>query len=368
MKEKLLISDYGIFATVVVTVVGVGIFSYPREITNAVGTDGWLMTIIGGLISLLLSLLIYKIIKDNEYDNFYEMLKNNLGVFLGFVFGIVFVFHAIFTLSIGMRVFIEVIKMYLLHNTPTEFLIVVTILVGIYIVRGDLGVLLKFNEIAFWLMFLPIIIVLIFTLNNVDFSNILPIFNNEFKKYIYSINTTIYSFQGFEVLYVLLPFAKKSETIKKTIIKSIVFITFFYILIVIFTIAVFSKEQTKILLWPTITMITSIDIPGAFIERWQGVVMSMWILFYFTTFINYLYIASDVLKSIFNLRDVKISSALLIPFIYAIALFPKNISELYGISKKYVPIFFTINFLILPIVLWIGTKLRKRGGGEVSEN
>ncbi|MCS4454255.1 GerAB/ArcD/ProY family transporter [Clostridium botulinum] len=42
----------------------------------------------------------------------------------------------------------------------------------------------------------------------------------------------------------------------------------------------FSTEQVKLMLWPGITMIKSIDIPGTFIERWEGIIMAIWTLFF----------------------------------------------------------------------------------------
>ena len=192
----------------------------------------------------------------------------------------------------------------------------ITILVGSYLIRGEIDTLVKFNEISFWIMFIPIILILLCTLNRTDFTNIFPIFNNNPYDYIKAIRTSIFTFGGIQIIYLILPFIKNKKEISKTAFKSIVFVTLFYVIIVIFTLAVFSKSQTKILLWPTITMIKSISIPGAFIERWEGVVMALWVIFYFTTFVNGYYLSADIVKDMFNLDDIKLSSVLIVPFIY----------------------------------------------------
>jgi hypothetical protein len=46
MNDKEFVTPYGLFASIIVTVIGVGVFSLPREVTTNVGTDGWIVTLI----------------------------------------------------------------------------------------------------------------------------------------------------------------------------------------------------------------------------------------------------------------------------------------------------------------------------------
>lgn len=360
MKDRNFITRFGLFSTIIVTVVGVGAFSYPRDLAATVGTDGWIVTILGGIISYLLLYLSYKVIKANNYNKLQIILSNNLGRVFGGILALIFAMYNIFSVAIGMRVFVEVIKMYLLEKTPTEFLLIVTIFTGTYLVRNELDTLIKFNQVSFWIMFIPVITIILFTLNKTDFTNILPIFNNKPTDYINGLKTTIYSFAGIEIIYLVGPFTKEKLKIPKVVMRSIFFIILFYVFIVVFSLAVFSKEQTKILLWPTITMIKSINIQGAFVERWEGVVMSMWVIFYFTTFSNIYYLSSDIVKDVFNLGDIKISSAIIAPLIYLVALYPQNIAEVYNISNKYIPVLAIYSLFVLPIILFLFRPSKKK--------
>lgn len=360
MKDKEFVTPFGLFSTIVVTVVGVGIFSYPRELSALVGNEGWIISIVSGVVSYLLIYMAYKALRANSYDKLYNILRRKFGRGIGSILALFFIIYNIFSVATGMRIFIEVIKMYLLQKTPTEFLLIITILVGSYLLRGEIDTLIKFNEISFWIMFVPIIFVLLFTLNRTDFTNILPVFNNSPIQYIWALNTSIFSFGGIGIIYTVLPFVKNKKGIKRAAFKGISFITIFYTLIVVFTLAVFSKEQTKILLWPTITMIKSISIPGAFIERWEGVVMALWVIFYFTTFVNSYYLSADILRDMFSLKDVKLSSVLIVPFIYLIALYPENIAELYDINSKVTPLLTLYSLVILPLILFFRRSSERR--------
>lgn len=362
MNNNEFISSYGLFTTLVVTVIGVNVFSYPRELANLVGGDGWLVILLSGVIVYGLIYFICKVEKKNDYAHTYEILKSRFGKIIGILVALSLIWYSVFFISMGLRVFTEEIKLYLLEKTPTEFIFIVTILAGTYLVRGEIDNLIKFNEISFWLMFVPVILVLILSAYDADFTNILPMLNSTPNNYVKGTIAGVNRFAGFQVLLLIIPFLKDKRNVTKVAFKSMVFITIFYMVVFILVISIFGKDQSKILLWPVITMIKYINIPGSFIERWEGIIMSIWVIFYFTTFTNHYYFASDLLKKVFKFKDIKISSAIIVPFIYLIALYPKNVAEVYSLSVKYGNIFFLINLIIVPAVLVLMPSPRKGGG------
>ena len=270
MEDRGKIEEFGLFTTIVVAIVGVGIFSCPREVIDKVGSDAWIVTLIGGIVVFLLLYLIYKVMKKNNFEDITCILQNNFGKFIGGIFAITFSIYSIFIVSLGMREFVEVIKLYLLRRTPTEFILMITILTGTYLVRGEIGDLVKFNEISFWVMFIPAFVVIIFSAVNADFTNILPVLNNKPSAYFKASKYILFCFGGIEIAYLILPYVKNKKDSSKVLKKSISFVTIFYLVIMIFVLAVFSKEQSRTILWPTITMVKTLDIPDTFIEHWEG--------------------------------------------------------------------------------------------------
>jgi spore germination protein len=363
MKNKEFITSYGLFCTIIVTIVGIGIFSYPRELANTIGSDAWLESFLAGVISFLILRLIWKVEKVNNFVEFTPLVKKNFGSILGSIILVVVAITQLISISIGMRTFVEVIKMYLLEKTPTEFIILITILCGTYLIRGEIKSIVKFNEVALWAMFIPLVIVLSFLLTRGDYTNILPILHNPPQEYLKALRFTVFSFGGMEIAFLVLPYVSNKNKSYKVMDKAILYITIFYALVTVLVLSIFSKEQTKILLWPTITMIKSLDIPGTFIERWDGIVMALWVLFYFTTFTNLYYFSSHILKEAFSLGDVKISSVIMVPFIYLIAMYPKNIGELFHINSTVIPAVFIFNLIVIPLLLYFIGKIKGRREG-----
>jgi spore germination protein (amino acid permease) len=235
------------------------------------------------------------------------------------------------------------------------------IFTGLYLVRGEVSALVKFNEITFVVMFLPMLIILMFATRGGQVTNVMPLLQSPPEKYISALAISTYAFGGFEIAYLVLPFMKTREGLKKTLLSSVVFIALFYILVTILCLMFFTKDHVKNLLWPTIGLIRAIVIPGAFVERWEGIVMALWVLFYFTTFVNMYYFSGDIIKDAFNLYDIKLSSIILTPIIYITALYPENIAEVYDISGKVVPILSIFSFVVLPLALLMLSSFRRRG-------
>ncbi|MBB6631017.1 GerAB/ArcD/ProY family transporter [Clostridium algidicarnis] len=360
MDSNKKIRSYGLFSTLVCTVIGVGIFSYPRELAENVNNEGWIISILSGGVYMVIAYMIYKICKLNEFKEFQEVAKGNMGIVFGTLILMFYSAYMLILSSTQMRNFVEVMKKYMLEKTPTEFLLLVTIITGAYIVRGGINNLVRFNEISFLIMFIPCIFIFLILLKNSDFTNMLPVFQQKPFDYIKALLQSLVSFAGIEMMFLLLPLAENKISAKKSVLKAVGFTTIFYTLINIFCLAILSKEQTKRILWPTITMVTSIDFPGLFVERWEGVIMGLWILFYFTTFVNLYYFSCYIISDVFKLKDIKLSVLITTPFIYIIAIFPGSVYTLNTFIMSVLRILIFTSMLLFPLLFYIVTTIKIR--------
>jgi spore germination protein (amino acid permease) len=366
MNNNKFISSYALFSSLVVSIIGVGIFSYPRDVAEFVSNDIWLITLIGGIINLFIISMIVRVFELNGFIPFSDILNNCFGKILGKVAMISITIGSIVGMALGIRVFSEVVKIFLLQKTPTEFIIVITLLMVVYLVRDGLHGLVRFNEITFFLMFVPLAVMLLFTIKNADFTNLLPAFQDTSSNYLMALKYIAITYTGLEIIYILLPFLLDEKKANKVAKKGILFTTVIYLSIVILCIAAFGSSQIKTMLWPTIILLKTVNIPGNFIERWEGIVITLWILFYFTSVANGFSLSSYLIKNTIGLDNVKISSLIVLPIVYICSLYPSNIASLYSISSMLTPILMAINILIIPILLYIisKNKVKVRGNKE----
>lgn len=357
--KKHFISEYGLTTSIVTCIMGVSIFSQSRLLVKETGTLAWLVVLLAAFLAFLCAMIIYKTIENNDYAPIDAILENSFGKILGKLVGISFSIYGLYSLSSGLRNFVEVVKITLLPNAHTELIIIIMILTGIYLVRGGIRCIVSFNEVCFWIMFIPIIC-MFFSLKQADITNIFPLIPDENFSLLKGINASIFAFAGFEILFFLTPYIENRKRAKKNIRTSFIIIGITYSITIFLTIALFSKTQTERLLWPTLTLVRSINIPGTFLERWEGIVMIFWIIFYYTTFINIYYFSSDILRGVFRLKEVRLTVPFTSILTYIFAMYPQNILEVNRSEEIIIPIGSYIFLIGLPLILLFISKIKQK--------
>lgn len=362
-KKLLSITKYDFFVTVVISVIGAGGFSYGRELAEIVGKNGQYIACICGFITFLAAMLIYYSCKVNNFKSFTLMTEESFGKVIGKIVALEFAIGVTVFLAIQVRAYTEVIKMKLLSKTPAELIIIIMIICGTYLVRGGLESLIKFNELALWIMLIPIIVIVIFAILKINVHNLMPFVDFQRIALFKGVKNSTYAFNGIGVIYLLLPYLSQKDEFKKIAGTAFGFITFFYIVIYLIVIGFFGVEETGELLWPFIAMISNVEIPGNFVENWEGIIMVVYMILNFTAFVNLYFVSASVLKDIFRFDDVKLSIIFVVPFIYVVSIIPQNILDVNASLTYFFPYFYLANYLVLPLLFLSSNYLKRRREG-----
>jgi spore germination protein len=148
----------------------------------------------------------------------------------------------------------------------------------------------------------------------------------------------------------------------KPITISVLFITFFFTMIIVFCIAAFGAKSTIKQIWPLVVYIRKISLPGLFIERLDGVILSLWVLTVFTTIVSVFFIVSYSISKVAGTKEQKQYVFPLVIIIYYLALQPSNLAELYEWGNAFFPYAVGAFIYVVPITLLLIAKLRKLGG------
>lgn len=359
-KSSITITKYDFFATVVISVIGAGGFSYGRELSETVGKNGQYVAIICGIISLIAVYLIYYSSKLNGFKGFSFIAERSFGNIAGKIIALEFSIGILVFLAIQIRGYTEVIKMNLLIKTPAELIIIIMILCGTYLIRGGISSLIKFNEIALFIMLLPIAVIIIFALFKINLYNLMPFIDFQRVAIGTGIKNSIYVFNGIGVVYFLLPYFAEKNKFNKIVCSTFGFITVFYIIVYLITVGFFGVEVAGELLWPFIAIVSNVEIPGNFVENWEGIIMIVYMIFNFASFVNAYFVSANILKNTFRLNSIKLSIIFVVPIIYVISIIPQNILEVNRFLTYYFPYFYFANYLILPLLFLISDYLKRR--------
>lgn len=347
------ISSFGVSSFIFLTIVNIGIIFLPSLLANEVNNDAWLLVIIAGAIFILLLYIICK--TGFKYSNlgFVETLRFLFGKVIGTVLAIPVAIYALLFISLELRLFAEVTKLYLLHKTPLEFIIYPMIILTVILARMGLEPISR----AFGIL-LPIVIFIILALILVfiqksDISNLRPFLITPLPKYINGMGYNMFAFAGFEIMMVMFPYIREPKSAFKASVKGILFAIVLYVIVTVECIAGLGVEETKALVWPVMALTKAISIPGGFIEGIEGLLSSAWVILVFTTLVAFLYFFSITAAGIFKHKKPKHFVSLTLPLIYIIALQGNSIPEVFTLSNNVMKYFGTYTMIILPLLMFV---------------
>lgn len=361
IKNNDVISPYQIAMIIIMTVISVGVFSIASDASDAAGTDGWLIVAVSGAINVLAAVIIVKLNSRFPGRTFAEYSQIVIGTIPGKILTSLFAIYLLLVIAYVTRAFTEVIKMFLLFRTPTEIIMLSLILVCTYIVRGGAECIGRINELIFPILFIPFFIIMMFGFPLMDFSNLLPVLQTPPEKMLTAVPALLFNFGGIEVALFYIGFMKKPQKAYKPAIIAVLFITLFLVMITVFCIAAFGKTATTYFLWPLVNYIRAISLPGLFIERLDGVILSLWMLTVFTTIVSAYFIVSYSISKVMGTKEQKQYVLPLAILIYYLALQPDSLAELYQWGGRIFPYVISTFLYAVPIILLLIAKLRKLG-------
>jgi spore germination protein len=365
IRNNDIVSPYQIAMITIMTVISVEVFSIAADTADILGTDGWLVIVILGIINIFTAMVIVRLNSIFPGKTIAEYSQIIIGTVPGKVLTSFFAIYLIIVIAYVTRVFTEVVKMFLLFRTPTEVIMLSLILVSTYIVRGGVECVARINELIFPILFIPLTIVMLFGLPNMDFSNLRPILQTPPGKVLASIPRMIFSFGGIELALYYIGFMKEPKKAYKSLIISVLFILLFFVMVIVFCIAAFGAKSTTKAIWPLVMYIRGISLPGLFIERLDGVILSLWVLTVFTTIVTVFFTASYSISKVAGTREQKQYVLPLVIIIYYLALQPGSLAELYEWGNAIFPYAVSAFMYVVPVMLLIIAGLRKL---EVKQN
>lgn len=361
IKNNDTISPYQLAMIIIMTVISIEVFSLAAEAADNLGADGWLTIVVLGIINIFSVLIIVRLNSIFPGKTIAEYSQIIIGTIPGKILTSFFAVYLIIVIAYVTRVFTEVVKMFLLFRTPTEVIMLSLILVCTYVVRGGIECVARINELLFPILFIPFIAIMLFGFPIMDFSNLRPILQIPPGRVLTAIPRMIFSFGGIELALYYIGFMKEPRRAYKPLMVSVLFLIFFFLMIIIFCIAAFGAKTVTKIIWPLAAYIRLISLPGVFIERLDGVILSLWVLTVFTTIVSVLFIVSYSLSKVAGTKEHKQFVLPPVIIIYYLALQPGSLAELYEWGNMIFPYAVASFMYVVPVALLLIAKLRKLG-------
>ena len=159
-----------------------------------------------------------------------------------------------------------------------------------------------------------------------EIDNLRPVLGLGIKPVLDGIKTTSLAYTYPEIMLILLVFMEQRNKAVKAILVGISIPLIFYVITVVMVIGALSIDGVVTRTWPTIDLMRSFEISGLIFERFESLLLVIWIMQIFATYTISYYATALGLAQLLK-RNSSVYFAL-IPIIYIIAMTSKNINDL----------------------------------------
>ncbi|QNT72169.1 GerAB/ArcD/ProY family transporter [Bacillus licheniformis] len=340
---------------------GTGILTLPRTSVDAVGTpDVWITLVLAGLVALTAAVIMVKLNHQYPDKSFYEYSQDIIGKWTGSLISLFFVCYLLAHSGFQVRSTLEIIRFFYWKEPPAgqlRWFFVGGLILDRRRLKRDRPLVsncFSYHSHSF-------LLVALMSIGIFDVDNLRPVLGEGIGPVLKGIKVTALSFSGIEIILILMPFMNQPRKAIHTIMIGIAIPLLFYMITVVMVIGALSIDGVVSRTWPTIDLMRSFEIPGLIFERFESLLLVIWIMQLFCTFVISFYGAALGLAQLFktNIRPMMFA---LLPVIYLIAMIPKNINAMFafgdfiGNSGVYLG-------GLTPLVLLVISKIRRRKQG-----
>lgn len=352
------ITQRQLFFLIIHTQIGGGVFSLAFETHKIAGKDGWISVLISGVLIEILILLYFILLKKYPNMNIFEISIALFGKFMGKAITLIYILFFIYTEIALVTLYSRLLNSWIAPQTPTWVLSALITLISIYLVKENLRIMARFFIISFF-PFVIILFLATYTVKDLNILYILPVGKSGIINILKGTKESILSMLGFDLILIFSPMVLgKKKTQIRTLTLSNLFITLFYTFIVFLCLTFFSPIEIGLVPEPLLYMIKGQSL--MIIERTDLVFLSIWIIFFTTSFMSYLYATCVGTASLLNGRNHKKFIPYISILIFIMSLFFQSKSAEKALLE-YVPMASNITIVFIPIFILLIASIKNIG-------
>lgn len=359
------ISPGQVFILIISAQISFGILNLASNLAEKVGHDGWISTLLAGLFVCVLIYLMISLLKRFKNLSILEINTYIFGKYLGIFLNLLVIAYLIYTTTLSLRMFSDVIKLSALRLTPGYILSSFIIIPIVYLSWYGLKYICRFSGIKIVLL----IIVTLYYLLIIKYFRLTflqPIGASDLKSIIKASYIPYTSYVGFELLSIVFPYIKDKDKSLKYAIYGNITTMLFYTITVIFLTGFFGEEMLKQLQYPIFSLARAYRAPV--LERLDLFFISLWFPLMVTFVQIYYFCAYHSLKKLFNIENDNKKCMILISaftvFVITFSRLPKDmiqVNKLFDILG-YLGIAYIGHILLCYLISFI-----KKPGGKNNE-
>lgn len=329
-------------------------------VSTDVAQDSWISLLMAWAFAVPIFLIYARIIKLFPEKDLFEIIEILFGQIAGKLIILLITWYALHLCALVLRNFSEFIQVATMPETPQLPIMISMILVVVYMAKSGIVTMGKWSIVALIIIIFIIFLTILLSLNNMDFTNILPVMEHSLKE----LSTGAFNLFAFPfaetVLFLCLANSiKKSDSPYKVYLLASLLSTVFLLLIMLrnlFTLGLGLVNSSYFVSYEAVKLIKVAD----FLSRVEGSISMNFILAGIIKITVCLMAASKGTARLFgikNYRQILLPVSLLVIALSSIVY--KSIMEMFDFLRFYT--YYAIPFeIVIPMAVWIAAEIKMR--------
>jgi spore germination protein (amino acid permease) len=352
-----MINNKHLFYLIVFTQFGVSITSYPYKIYKIAGHDGWISTLIGGIIVQIILLLYYSLYKkfpNKSFTDYTKIITNPLiGNCINFSY---FVYFLYVVLVVSMR-FSDIITIWIFPKSPSWLILILFLLTAFVVAKKDIQSIAR-TYVLCTFIFILFFLFLLAAYDNVHLGRLLPIGQYPIKKIGSGGYSSFLQMLGFEIFLFLGPNFQNANKKLFTLTLANIFTTTFFSFVIFTSFIRLSNQENSYIIDPILYIFKTFN--SKMVSGLDTIFLSLWTIVICATVVSYFYIVSEEVYKRLSLIVKKRGSILFFITLLIFAFYPLISSHvirretIVNVGGYLDPIF----IIIIPFLLLLINKVR----------
>lgn len=304
------ISIRQVFRLFVFDFVGGSTLVLPAGLSALSGADGLFSIVLGGGIASLYLFYLGMVARRMDTD-FLAFMRQTLPQWLTKGILIILVIHCILVAGYAAYIFADVMKLGLVSGEKYSLVLALLLLVAAYAVYGGVESRARVYEILFWVIFVPLFLMLFLAARDVEPENLTPFFATPLPDVGKGSILVLFCLMP---LFLVLFFPAYVGKKKKGKMISAVFAalwTALGVMAVLYVILLgnFGQASLASMRYPAVTLMSSIELRGSFLKRFDAFMIGIWFFTLFALVNVFLFYGKLFLQRLFGCGKKKTQAA-----------------------------------------------------------
>lgn len=337
---------------------GISSLILPQLLAQNSGADGAFAILVGMLFGMLFLGLIGKILRQMDAD-YYVYLNRAFGRVGSDLCAIFYFFYSISMSGFAAYQICMLMKKNLLREQSFMLVLTILLLVGAYGIYGGIECRGRVYEILFPVLSFILFIMLALSASNVETDRIAPLIYSDGIGFVKSCYLVFGFFSMVFFSLFLKPYCSGKQNLAKAIRSVLLTLGIVLFLIYLILIGVFGSASLAELQTAIVTLMSMVEIPGGFLERFDAVMVGVWFFTLYALMNNTVFYGMDILMNTFQIKRKRYPALLTLFLVYAVAAECQNSVFFLNLLKQLFYYAATPLVVLIPLAAYLVEKKKE---------